>query len=234
MAKRKAIVIKLSEKQQKLVTDNLGISHSIGNKYAAVAVHRLKDKKSGVRHYLGYQEHFVSAAYAGLCHAAARYDESKGIMFSTYAWKCVRGYCISAWEDLSAHIGSEKNYTAIVSFSDLTDDAFGNTGRDLETALTDDSSGIDSTSFMEALRKVLTSDELFMFQKKFVESLAYSDIAPMLGITKQAVQFRFNKAFNKIRRNKDVVDYLQSVAHDRNVKAKNDHPYGAKRTRLNA
>ena len=68
-------MIRLTEEQQKLAEDNLDlvryvISHCIGKR-------------------LVHDEDLVSTGYIGLCNAAASYDATKNIRFSTFAVKCI-------------------------------------------------------------------------------------------------------------------------------------------------
>jgi RNA polymerase sporulation-specific sigma factor len=47
-----------------------------------------------------HAEDFLSAAYLGLVIAARDFDPSRGVKFSSYAWKCIQGYLRTEWTKL--------------------------------------------------------------------------------------------------------------------------------------
>lgn len=71
--------IKLNKEQQKLVEDNLGLVHRLAKYY--------RDRNSEID-----LDDLVQAGYEGLVHGARKYDCSKKIKFSTYAWWNIRSY----------------------------------------------------------------------------------------------------------------------------------------------
>ncbi|WP_336772323.1 sigma-70 family RNA polymerase sigma factor [Paenibacillus sp. MMO-58] len=73
--------MRLQEDRHSLVTDNMGLVHS----------HALKMARANRDAALDYED-FYSAGCMGLIHAAARYEESSGLKFSTYATQCIAGF----------------------------------------------------------------------------------------------------------------------------------------------
>ncbi|WP_201009064.1 sigma-70 family RNA polymerase sigma factor [Paenibacillus glycanilyticus] len=72
--------MRLAEDRHHLVTENMGLV----NKYARRMAIVNRDAA------LDYED-FYSAGCLGLIHAAARYNESDGLRFSTYATRCIIG-----------------------------------------------------------------------------------------------------------------------------------------------
>lgn len=121
-------------------------------------------------------EDILQIGALGLCDAAAHYDESRGIQFSTYATRCI-GNRVSQFH---LHKNRKKRYSEDqkdVSFNRLFE-----SGYDIEDSR--------SNTEAEALNSVLVQQVLPLSDrciKKFVHGYTYSEIAEQEGVRKNAV-----------------------------------------------
>lgn len=88
---------KLTEKQQKMVEDNMGLVHSVINK--------------NWKTHSDLRDDFTQEGYAGLSRAVQMYDESKG-KFSTIAYHYINGYILRyfTYNETSDFKVTEGNY----------------------------------------------------------------------------------------------------------------------------
>lgn len=82
----------LTRAQQKLVTDNLWIVGRL--------VYKIKILKRGYTGILSHDD-LTQVGHFGMCVAARKYDSSRSVKFSTFAWNYVQGYISHALRDRS-------------------------------------------------------------------------------------------------------------------------------------
>lgn len=92
----------LNEDQRQLVTDNLNLVYWIANK-------------------LGYKdEDSIQYGMLGLCLAAERYDSSKGVLFSTFAYSYIAGWLQGTYSDIKYKQKIDSNvYVDIQDFESI-------------------------------------------------------------------------------------------------------------------
>lgn len=121
-------------------------------------------------------------AYYYLCKCATRYDATKGVKWSTYAYKSV--YLFVTRENAKEH-----EYQ-----SHLVDDSI----LEETPTETDIESRVNATTTLNRLRRLLTKGELRVLELK-LKDLPTKDIAEQLGYSTEYVRLTWNEICHKAR-----------------------------------
>ena len=172
---------RLTDEQQKLVVDNMKlvpyiIAKYIGSKFAD-------------------DEDIISDGYVGLCNAAATFDESAGVKFSTYACTCILQEACKRYRldrsikrfaqrtacSLNKPIEGPEGYAG-----ELIDQVADETANTEEEALTN--------ILMEPVR-----EHIPIFLTKEVEGYTFKEIGKMNGVSMQRAKQKYAKELEKAK-----------------------------------
>lgn len=140
-------------------------------------------KKRTLPNYIDIEE-LQSAAYLGLVEAASRFDESKGVSFTTFAYPRIYGA-------ITDYLRSLDN--SVLSIDDSDDD---------ETLLRDTLKAKDTPDFEEVLEvvtKELNPQAKNMLRFYFVEDYTMKEVGERFGISESRVSQIFSGCKQDIR-----------------------------------
>jgi RNA polymerase sigma factor (sigma-70 family) len=208
MGRRKQNIIKLTEEQQKLVTDNINLAYSRAYKYS----------NKYEEYDLGYdQDDFVSFAQIGLCYAARAFKLEKGLQFSTYAVNCIdqkiKEYVLEGsifkvprLDNIKEDEDKEKVLNVIfnsnVEYFDKYIDEDDESNNDLYSLVGREDQNLDDVEIINDLKAILNEKEYNIVIDKIIYKLSLSEIVEKYGFTsKQSVVNMYSKYLKKIRDN---------------------------------
>ena len=184
-----------SSSRQKMIEDNRGLVHFFANKLYS----NCNKNEFCVNEDLLQQGHY------GLIRAVDKYDKNRGIAFSTYAGYWIRAYMKKYIDSVNhIHIPDKKRKTHPVfklQFYD-TQEAYETDGL-LHNAHTMyyDKEQIDDL-LLTLYRLELSVDEKIMLQKRFYESMTYTEFGKKFNKSKSHVQYKYAKLYSKISNSK--------------------------------
>jgi RNA polymerase sigma factor (sigma-70 family) len=158
------------------------------------------------------------AALMGLWHAAQRFDESRGLTFSTFAWPVIRGYALrelrrSNLVVIPDAIHGERRAELL---DRLTPTALPGDRRHYEThgylvedTRADEREQIERAEAIERALACLDGRSGLVLRRRFLDGLTLEDVATELCITKQRVKQIESKALERLReRAPQLLDWL--------------------------
>ena len=169
----------LTAEQEKLVTDNIALTHYFAKRYF----------------YYGMdQEDIASVGTIGLVEASQRFDESKGVKFATFASRCINNRIIK-------NIVRPKTIRAVSLNNEISED-----GSEMLEITPSDVDVEQEVSFNSDLTKalsVLSDRERFVITRRFgldgLESLRQIQVGELLNISQMQVSRIEKKALARLR-----------------------------------
>lgn len=144
---------------------------------------------------IGYKEDFVQEGLIGLLKAVRTYDENKGFMFSTYAWRCIKNSIISELRRYN-RMGIDKE----ISVDDVSDGVLeefcGAVSESPENEYIDKES---SAQLHDTIFSVLSTYESQVFGMYLAE-IPYSIIASRLGKDVKSIDNAIQRIKNKLKK----------------------------------
>lgn len=175
---------KLTEEQQQLVEENIGLAYDRASK--------LFDKYSSYNFGME-KDDYISSAMVGLCYAARSYNPNSGYKFSTYAVRSINQKikdCIFNINNniisLDEQIGGNYEYSETNEIYDVL-------------GAKDEAMSI--SELMIDLQKILSEVEYGMIIDSVVNGMTYEEIAKKYGYSsKQSVCNKVNKCYERLKR----------------------------------
>ena len=168
----------MTEEQQKLVENNIGIAHIVANRYRSMQ----------------YEfDEILSTAYLGLVKAAIHFDASKGFAFSTYASMAIRN-------EILRYARDNKKHKIVVSSLDATVDP--EEKSTLLDIISDNRDQYDIVERIESFRRNVKY--LGDIERRILTILIYNpdatqdDIAKIIGVSQSYVSRRMKSMRNKM------------------------------------
>ena len=187
--------VKLTDEQRQLVVDNQKLVYSEFSKFG----------KTFLVHF--WKEDILQEGFYGLCCAAATFDVSRGVTFSSYAVPAVRNAMLMMlrWLRGKKIYKSELRRFTVQSLEELlSDDGEGNlsiqdTLKDETFDWVDVERRLDMDSFLSLIPMYLT-DKQFKVLNFHFQGLTYQEIGEELGSSRQAVGICMNRIRKKIKK----------------------------------
>jgi RNA polymerase sporulation-specific sigma factor len=140
--------------------------------------------------------------YEGLCKAAKGYDETKGVKFSTYAYRCMDNE-FYLWFHNNERIKRLANLEAISLSSPVAQKANSEDIVTLEDVLSIQEEP-DNRLFIESILKQLNQKEIDYITMYYLEGLTYQQIGDKMGIKYQQAQKIIQNAVDRIKGTKKL------------------------------
>lgn len=158
---------------------------------------------------LEYEDVYQNALI-GLMVALEKYEEGKGVKFSTYAYKTVYGYALrtyyrDSWYTRNEYNNKTKLYDRVSNNHLYLEEKSGN-NEDYETFLEmtigveNEEEKIANKIMLEQGLKKLTKEECGIIRNRYFEDKTYREIGDGINKTPQYVKHREKKALEKLRR----------------------------------
>ncbi len=175
---------KMTEQEQSLATDNM---------YLVPFILR---ENYGFRKILGDQAE--SIAYLALCLAAQRFDPERGVKFKTYAHRYIWGHLMSSIpRDQVVRFPNYAAYdeTILYRLDDVQREFF-LTGKPAPKYAQE----FDTVTAIKAALSLLPESQQEVIRRRMFREETYEVIARDLGISKQAVNFRYFNGTKSLKR----------------------------------
>lgn len=172
---------RLTDEQKKLADENKLLAYKVASRMAPQLV--------GVD-----LEDVNQIALAGVCYAARNFDESRGTLFSTYAWRCIRGFLLTHFREMRLR--------KPVSFSDLGNHRSGDSDSDFGSLVEarDERRAFLDSKDIELLLSVLDARSAKVLRLRFIESMTLVETGQeMGGLSRERVRQIQDTAMARIR-----------------------------------
>ena len=149
--------------------------------------------------FIGYGidfEDIRQVGYIGLIKACERFDNSKGVKFSTYAWKLIEG------EILNFILQDRHNFKITTKKGVKTKQGIKH--YNFEKSLNPVSVTFKTDSLLLDLERVLDKRELYILKKIYYENEKVGEVAKDLNLSRTYIGVIKNKAFMKIQKNLQI------------------------------
>lgn len=173
--------LRLTDEQKKLAGDNINLVYSTIAKYLGKTLVQYED--------------IVSNGYLGLCMAAATYDDSRGIAFSTFATKCIFNEICKGTLAANRQKRKAQREAVQLSYAIMGDDGFCDEMVNLIVDERADTAGdaIDNV-LIDSIRSIAPT--LVMKEET---GMTFDELGKQLGISKQRACQKYHSDIAKAR-----------------------------------
>jgi RNA polymerase sigma factor FliA len=164
--------------------------------YVPLAVKLAYQKKRSLPQFISIDE-LKSAAYLGLTEAASRYDDTKGVQFSTYAYPRIQGAILDYLRELSW--GNKEDQSVVCDLESL-----------------ENCSGVEPQSSPEQLLEEISEDldeqAKTMMKFYFIDEFSMKEIGKKFGVSESRISQLISSYKQKIKNNWSESDLLPELA----------------------